>query len=262
MEADAREELRALRARAFGPGADIHDDPVARERLRELEALVQEQARDRADAASPPAAASAEPSKPEGEPDAGREPTSEEPAPEPRSPRRISAGWWAASVVAALAVGAGGAVAVTAVSQGAGGAQVIASLPPEPEVPWPRFLGTELDDSTVFREFFGLTPVSAERQWAGPGSDMCLAVFRSTEADMTASPSGYRWACGTRSFPPAVQFEVVSADALPEELVARFPVGTELQFMYVPSPRDDVDAPRIEVTEVARADDADADSQD
>lgn len=262
MEADAREELRALRARAYGPGADIHEDPVARERLRELETLVQEQARDRADAASPPAAASAEPSEPEGEPDAGREPTSEEPAPEPRSPRRISPGWWAASVVAALAVGAAGAVAVTAVSEGASRAQVIASLPPEPEVPWPRFLGTELDDSTVFREFFGLTPVSAERQWAGPGSDMCLAVFRSTEADMMASPSGYRWACGTRSFPPAVQFEVVSADALPEELVARFPVGTELQFMYVPSPRDDVDAPRIEVTEVAPADDADADPQD
>lgn len=263
MEADAREELRALRARAYGPGADIHEDPVARERLRELEALVQEQARDRADAASPPAA---EPDGPAGsvapEPEADRDTAAEDATADTAAPRRISPGWWAASVIAALAVGAAGAVAITAVSEGASRAQVIASLPPEPEVPWPRFLGTELDDSTVFREFFGLTPVSAERQWAGPGSDMCLAVFRSTEADMMASPSGYRWACGTRSFPPAVQFEVVSADALPEELVARFPVGTELQFMYVPSPRDDVDAPRIEVTEVAPADDADVDAQD
>ncbi|ANG84668.1 hypothetical protein [Microbacterium aurantiacum] len=233
MEADAREELRALRARAYGPGADIHEDPVARERLRELEALVQEQARDRADAASPPAAASAEPSEPEGEPDAGREPTSEEPAPEPRSPRRISAGWWAASVVAALAVGAGGAVAVTAVSQGAGGAQVIASLPPEPEVPWPRFLGAETGDSTSFREFYGL-------------------------ADMVGSGSGYQWACGTRSFPPSVQFEVGSSNSLPDELRARFPAGTELQFTYVPSPRDDVDAPRIEITEIPPAEDVDA----
>ncbi|GAA0489045.1 hypothetical protein [Microbacterium aurantiacum] len=258
MEADAREELRALRARAYGPGADIHEDPVARERLRELEALVQEQARDRADAASPPAAASAEPSKPEGEPDAGREPTSEEPAPEPRSPRRISAGWWAASVVAALAVGAGGAVAVTAVSQGAGGAQVIASLPPEPEVPWPRFLGAETGDSTSFREFYGLATVSAERSWGGPGSDRCLIVFQTVEADMVGSGSGYQWACGTRSFPPSVQFEVGSSNSLPDELRARFPAGTELQFTYVPSPRDDVDAPRIEITEIPPAEDVDA----
>jgi hypothetical protein len=33
-----RDELRALRERAYGPSADIHDDPVALARLRELEA--------------------------------------------------------------------------------------------------------------------------------------------------------------------------------------------------------------------------------
>jgi len=35
--ADLSDELRALRERAYGPGADIHDDPAALQRLRELE---------------------------------------------------------------------------------------------------------------------------------------------------------------------------------------------------------------------------------
>lgn len=258
MEADAREELRALRARAYGPGADIHEDPRARERLRELEMRVQEQARVRASAASPPAASApaaspAAPSEPEGEPDAGREPASEEPSPEPRSPRRIATGWWAASVIAALVVGAGAAVAVGAVSQGAGEGQVIASLPPEPEVPWPRFLGVETEDSTMFREFYGMSAVTTERELMGQGTDTCLVIFQADEAEMIASVRRYQWACGSPSFPPSVQFEVVSADSLPEQLVARFPVGSELKFTYVPSPRDDVDAPRVEVTAISPA---------
>lgn len=262
MEADAREELRALRARAFGPGADIHDDPVARERLRELEALVQEQARERADAASPPAAEATHPAGSAApEPETDRDSAAEDAAADTPAPRRIATGWWAASVIAALAVGAGGAFAVSAVSQGASGAQVIASLPPEPEVPWPRFLGAETSDSTSFREFYGLATVSAERSWGGPGSDRCLIVFQTVEADMVGSGAGYQWACGTRSFPPSVQFEVGSSNSLPDELRARFPPGTELQFTYVPSPREDVDAPRIEITEIPPADDP-ADAQD
>ena len=39
MDTDIREELRLLRARAFGPAADIDRDPAALHRLRELEAL-------------------------------------------------------------------------------------------------------------------------------------------------------------------------------------------------------------------------------
>jgi len=39
MDAAARAELEALRRRAFGPDADIHDDPAALERLIELEDL-------------------------------------------------------------------------------------------------------------------------------------------------------------------------------------------------------------------------------
>src|SRR3954451_4697205 len=37
MDAVERDELRALRARAYGPAADIHDDPAALRRLQELE---------------------------------------------------------------------------------------------------------------------------------------------------------------------------------------------------------------------------------
>lgn len=37
IDDDPGAELRALRERAYGPGADIHDDPAAMQRLRELE---------------------------------------------------------------------------------------------------------------------------------------------------------------------------------------------------------------------------------
>ena len=40
MDDDVREELRLLRARAYGPQADIADDPVAVSRLRDLDPRV------------------------------------------------------------------------------------------------------------------------------------------------------------------------------------------------------------------------------
>lgn len=39
MDDDLRRELSTLRARAYGPDPDIHDDPAALTRLRELEEL-------------------------------------------------------------------------------------------------------------------------------------------------------------------------------------------------------------------------------
>lgn len=50
---DSLDELRRLRARAYGPAADIHDDAAALRRLRELEALHDEREPARADAATP-----------------------------------------------------------------------------------------------------------------------------------------------------------------------------------------------------------------
>src|SRR6478736_517467 len=50
MDTDTTDELDLLRARAYGPAADIHTDVSAQQRLRELEALTR--ARDSATDAS------------------------------------------------------------------------------------------------------------------------------------------------------------------------------------------------------------------
>ena len=45
IDTAAHDELRMLRARAYGPAADIDRDPTAAERLRELESLTATPAR-------------------------------------------------------------------------------------------------------------------------------------------------------------------------------------------------------------------------
>ena len=160
------EELRRLRARAYGPDADIHDDPAAVERLRQLE----------------PHAAPAEPvphpapATPSGSSDAPRagvpDPTltaaasdldaphdqrrAHEPT-EASGPARASApsaerstrrpwlvpAMWAASlgVTAVVAATAALAGAPPAPPFGAGDAEQVVVLEPDPDFAWPEMFG-------------------------------------------------------------------------------------------------------------------------
>jgi hypothetical protein len=99
---ETRAELRALQRRAYGPDADIHTDPDALARLRELE-----------EAATPPAGA-AEPAAVEESPTPDIPSAVSEPPPPQRSRRmRVLVGA-AAAVVAAAVVAAGIAPVVAA----------------------------------------------------------------------------------------------------------------------------------------------------
>ncbi|MEZ3161135.1 hypothetical protein AB1K54_11425 [Microbacterium sp. BWT-B31] len=155
MDTAALDELRALRTRAYGPSADIHDDAEALRRLGELEALngrrvappedpiatpppaappVDPEASDRFASAvghepEAPAPAPAErahtPAAPAAEPEAQEAaralsalaaPAPDEPGPPGRRIPRAMALLWAASVVGAAALAAGATYAVTEIT--------------------------------------------------------------------------------------------------------------------------------------------------
>lgn len=120
MNQDA--ELAALRRRAYGPHADIADDPVALARLTELERRPDRKA---APTAAQPATTSAVPTAPTASPDA---PVARE-APDVPTPRRPA--WHTAMVVAVAAVAlvTGGAAA----AQAGGAPRVEASNAADPE---------------------------------------------------------------------------------------------------------------------------------
>lgn len=110
-----RAELRALQLRAYGPDADIHDDPAAVARLQELEQALAPRpaarevlaAEPREDRSPEDAAASRPPST---LPDARSDPSaSHAPARRPRSARRRAA-WMIAGAAVMVAVAAGAAL--------------------------------------------------------------------------------------------------------------------------------------------------------
>lgn len=122
MDASSRAELATLRVRAYGPGADIADDPVALARLEELEEMVRHEhelltteALEDAPAApvEPVAATATAPEAPVATP--------------PPAPRARRALLTIGSVAAAVAVGA---VVVPAVAPG--GDDVVSLQPTDP----------------------------------------------------------------------------------------------------------------------------------
>ncbi|MET0811609.1 MAG: hypothetical protein ABWY03_01055, partial [Microbacterium sp.] len=206
MNSEQSEELRMLRARAFGPSSDIHDDPAALQRLRELEDL----ARDRAEPAAPrdldepgsPPAVDGEPG-----PVVAAEP---EPEPQPEADPRAAAlgtlrrrALWAGSIVATAVV----AVAVTVA------ATPIISVPQPPEArlvgtieidesaEWPPMLGEPQSDSVVYEDFYGLTALRQAGIF-GQGDTECAMVFET--APLRSPTDSYEgtsfYGCGAGSF--------------------------------------------------------------
>lgn len=281
MDTGTLDELRALRARAYGPSADIDQDPAALRRLHELEA------RQRPGAASDAAAlvqASAVPAEPESapvrpEPTAQAEPTlpqspASQPTPPPtryvddsdaESPARqhvveetdsTPAGadpapaksglrmrmrtrlLWALSVVAAAAVAAGVTYAVTSMApvSVSSGAEQIATLEPDTLVNVPAgWFGAGL--SSAAYEYYGLTLFETAGGYSSAGNGTeCFTVVATDQlpaedADTSSwSMNGPIYSgCRVGSFPATVQFSIDSNS--PEELRARFPDGSALQFV-------------------------------
>ena len=256
MDAATDEELRRLRARAYGPAADIDQDPAAVRRLQELEAL-----RHRRAAADPGTqyvvlpptqrdeivpTTESDPERDQALSDLGLMPAAatdsgdEASAPSERFPRRRT-GTWILAVVAAAALAAGVTAAVTWVIPVpvSSGAPQVATLDPSPglEVP-PRWFGAA-PDAAVF-EFYGLTLFESEyapNVGAFEGENRCFAVVNSDQVPAVEDFDSSSWSfegqifsdCTVGAFPATVEVPIDAES--PDSLRARYPEGTAVQFV-------------------------------
>jgi len=254
MDAATLDELRTLRARAYGPSADIEQDPAALQRLRELEA-----SRDAPDAAVPdepsegrahveptPAEARVLPPADDGAElfaiAESSETESDMPASAlPRRPRRLSSrsvALWALSVLGAAALAAGLTYSLTSappVDASSGAAQVD-TLEPDPFIEVPAGWFGAGPSSMAF-EYYGLTLFESTGGYTGALGTDCFAVVATEQmpeldADTNSwSMSGTMYSgCGAGAFPATVQF-VVDSNA-PQQLRDRFPSDSALQFVF------------------------------
>lgn len=258
---DLADELRALRERAYGPGADIHGDPAALQRLHELEGLVLVGAGDAASVdhdvavvdpvtdagtqsphadglggALPPSPGFSDTSPDPSETDAAAPGTPTSPAPSDPSEESeesgaevASAPWWRTRRtllwLGALVVAVALAVAATVwVMQGRAHAVAVLSVDEDGE--WPRdFFGQKPEGALLFEDFFGLTVLVLPEVWGGRATTSCLYVIETTTPNQMVSTV----ACSAGDFPPTAGLAV--PPAAPEAMLDRFPEGTALQFV-------------------------------
>lgn len=242
MAESPTDELRMLRQRAYGPDADIHDDPAALARLRELEerrAAVTPGAADEPPASADASASSAPravaddsaveadaPASAGPEVARGPEPIGA-PAARPRLRRRTV--WlWAASLVLAAIVGAWTALALPAA--GVGRVAVLAEAPIEN---WPTgFFGERSEDGMSFEPYLGLTVLTIPNDpGAGSAGTSCLVVVHGMTDNGSFGATGglSGTGCGAGRF--EAQAMATVTEAMPDELVERHPVGTALLFV-------------------------------
>ncbi|MBN9176046.1 MAG: spermidine/putrescine ABC transporter permease [Microbacterium sp.] len=231
-------ELRTLRARAYGPDADIHEDPAALARLHALEADARpveaphEIGGSATDAAERPAADAPAPVEPAEafEPGVAKRP----------APRLIPRGWliaWAASVLV-VAVAVGGIVfalaSIRPVSPATGAVQVATLDEPiaADTVEWiDKFFGG--GENVVAFGYLGLVVIVPPFGLYGEDGGPCVMVAAITNFE--SSSNGYSYdgrtyqGCGAGPFPASAQFVV--DDQSPDELRARYPDGTALSFV-------------------------------
>lgn len=236
MNSAMSDELRMLRARAYGPAPDIADDPAAMRRLAELEDLARVKAPRH------------EPAAERGEPIAPAVPEGAETADDPAGVPAVTADaappadaralsrrvriLWIASVAATAAV----AVVLTllAVSAGSpppGEARQVGTVEQDSSLAWPSFFGARADDSIAYADFYGLTALRQGGGAIGRDGMDCVAVFLTesvrSAGDSYIGPSFF--GCGTAAIPARVP--VLVDASMPEELLDRFPLGSALEFV-------------------------------
>ncbi len=243
MDEGVAAELRALRNRAYAPGGDIADDPVALARLAELEERERERRLPRAHEHTP----APEPELPPifdtvpntsavRSGNGAADPT----VPRARRPRPLL--MWAGSLVAVAAL----AVGVTAFAT-ARSASTATALPPDARVSHVTTLlptGAELPEffggydrnreGRSFEPFLGLAVFETPSFWSldESESESCVIVTRVADVESSTSDS---WSgfmdqgCSAGAFPAAVSFVV--RDDQPEDLLARYPIGTAMQLV-------------------------------
>lgn len=247
MDAEARGELDDLRARAYGPDADLAQDPGAWARLRELEELDR---RRRADAAASEAVGAplvAGPIAPDDagivdvdtESEDGSDDDEELPARAPLVRRARTVWLWAGSLAAVAAVSSAASIAATTfvpVARTAGVAQVD-TLRPDPAVDTAALGSWGFDSADVvgYADFNGLTAYAGSTQVGSAGTRAdCLLLVETADVpsldDTGAFQGGFRsGSCGAGVFPATVEFVVTPE--MPEVFRERFPVGSSVQFV-------------------------------
>lgn len=263
MDDGVEAELRALRARAYAPGADIDADPAAVRRLAELEAL-HRSARTRSPeptrghdpdlAPTPPPGHAApaltdpEPPRTGAETPAGGETTldADIPAdaaaaqPTDRASRRPSVRTvltWAGSLVAVAVLAAAvtnfatarTASTATAIPDDAPVTHLTTLLPTGGEQPgFLREWGA--DDARSFEPFFGLRTYEVRAPWH-EHEQTCLLLMNEEHADEATDGgwASYGQGCSAGAFPAAMSFVVT--EEYPAELREHFPNGSALQFV-------------------------------
>ncbi|PVE79421.1 hypothetical protein [Microbacterium testaceum] len=238
MDDGARDELERLRARAYGPDADLADDPVAWDRLRELEEQVRFAA-----IAPPPAPASVPPAGPVASTDPEIEDDDDVGADEPprrrRLPVRSRRGVWAWAVSLAAVTALASAATALGVSfvpvAGAAVAPQVGTLTPDPGADIPAVFGQRTGSERAFQDYFGVTAyVALARTDSTDTRNPCLYLLDSGEVgrDDGRAPGGnfVYGGCGAGVFPATVEFVV--AEGMPPAFVERFPIGTSVQFVY------------------------------
>lgn len=240
MNPSTDDELAQLRARAYGPNADIGADPVAQARLRSLEERLRsvtlpahaETARSDGEPAAPSDPGTA---APEERIDAEPEPAPIEPGVSmPFTPARVSRRWlvaWGASIlVVAVVVGATvfGLAALPPVST-MNGAPQVATLDEPIEVPeWltEGYFGTQ---NPIVYSYENLLVVLTTGGSFGYGSECILVVGESAYSSNGAMNGPIYSACGAGVFPAAAS--LVIDDFWTEDVREAIPEGTALQFV-------------------------------
>ncbi|GAA5210044.1 hypothetical protein [Microbacterium kyungheense] len=246
------DELQSLRRRAYGPDADIHDDPVALARLQQLEeqqraaaAPVDDEPSSFAvfeDTGALPLASDVtrddgdDPRAREAEPAATGDVPDEPPAPQGATLSSVegpgeqgsSRPWWrrrrvlwAGSLVLAVLLGVGLTLSVQSITSGK-----IATLGVDRDGEWPtQSFGDKPPGAQQFEDFHGLTVVGLSQGFGGGVDQVCLSV----QSTPNGSGNIGAWGCGTVDFPAAAS--LIVSETAPPELRDAFPLGTALQFV-------------------------------
>lgn len=216
------DELRLLRARAYGPGADIDSDPQALARLGILE-------QQRGSVEPPTSPASAAPPSDDSRPIAP--PTAEPADAPPTDSQRPDAqppdatswwrrhGWAVPLITAAAAAALSVAVTVALLSLQRAPALV---LEQDETAHWPEEdFGQRPEGALLFDDALGLKVITQPRGWGtGDGTQVCLLINYGRL---------FTGGCAAEPYLPTASLALT--DELPDELHARFPQASALQFV-------------------------------
>lgn len=236
MARESDDELHVLRLRAYGPGADIHSDSIALERLRELEG-----ARRRRE----------QPlvyDDPEVLPEPVERDVTVDVETEPLGRDRFAPLSGARRSTVLLILGVVFAGMILAVSPGLvdrvqspplqAGADQVARLSLELGFDVPRVITGTVDrdnnGSQGFQVFHGLRVVKPDYASLSGSADACLILYVDadiSEPEVTSFPGPSFFGCSAGGFPATVQFEMTEK-GLPAELTSAFPETPALQFVY------------------------------